>query len=203
MHRLVAMAVIALSAVACSDGSSGRHSALPSPITSPAVSPSAASSSPAASPSAAPAATVPAAAAAPVVCGAAQLSLTVVQGDSGAGQAHQQLVLKNKGATCTLHGYPGVSFIDAAGHLLGSPAAQSASGVRRVTLGAGGAAAALLTYSNAEAYADSRCRPQQASRVRVYPPGSKASLLAADAITVCSASDSGQLHIGAMEPFSG
>ena len=202
MRRLVAVSMVGLSAIACSShDASPRRSAEP-PATSgpsPAPSPSAVSPSAPGTSSPSPVAT----AAAPVVCAAAHLRLSVVQADSGAGQSHQQLVLRNSGDACTLHGYPGVSFVDANGRLMGSPAAESPATVRRVSLAHDGAAAALLTYSNADAYADSSCRPQQASRVRLYPPGLKASLLAADPIEVCTAVHSGQLHIGAMEPYGG
>jgi hypothetical protein len=122
-----------------------------------------------------------------------------VNGDSGAGQFHQRLVLTNNADTCTLHGYPGVSFVDAAGQLLGSPAAESKATVRRETLKTGGAVFAVLTYSNAQAYPDSTCRAKQADRVRVYPPGERQPLFAADPILVCSAPGSGQLHIGPIE----
>jgi hypothetical protein len=201
-RRLVVVTLVALSAAACSShGTTPRRSAEP-PASSPPVTPLSPSPvSPAATEISSPSPV--ATAAAPIVCAAADLTLSVVQADSGAGQSHQQLVLRNHGRTCTLHGYPGVSFVDAAGHLMGSPAAESPATVRRVTLVHRAAAAALLTYSNAEAFADSTCRPEQASRVRLYPPGSKASLLAADAIAVCTATHSGQLHIGAVEPYGG
>jgi hypothetical protein len=75
--------------------------------------------------------------------------------------------------------------------------------VRRVSLLTGGAASAVLTYSNAGAFPDSVCRPKQASRVRVYPPGDRTALLVSDPVLVCSAHGSGQLHIDPMEPGSG
>lgn len=120
----------------------------------------------------------------------------MTEGDGGAGQFHQPLVLTNRGGPCSLLGYPGVSFVDGAGRLLGSPADESTGPVRRVLLVPGGSATAVLTYSNAGAFPDSTCRPQQADRVRVYPPGDRVALLVADPILVCSAPGSGQLHIG-------
>jgi hypothetical protein len=75
--------------------------------------------------------------------------------------------------------------------------------VRRVSLLTGGAASAVLTYSNAGAFPDSVCRPKQASRVRVYPPGDRIALVVSDSILVCSARGSGQLHIDPMEPGRG
>jgi hypothetical protein len=122
-----------------------------------------------------------------------------VNGDSGAGQFHQRLVLTNHSTACTLHGYPGASFVDAAGRLLGSPADESKATVARQTLQPGGAVFAVLTYSNAQAYPDSTCRAEQADRVRVYPPGERQPLFAPDPVLVCSAPGSGQLHIGPIE----
>lgn len=133
------------------------------------------------------------------VCATAQLRLVVRDGDGGAGQFHQPLVLVNTGPRCSMHGYPGVSFVGAAGRQLGSPAAQTSAQVRRVFLAPQARASAVLTYSNAEAYPDSTCRPQQAARVRVYPPGSRVALEASDPLLVCSAPGSGQLHIGPMQ----
>lgn len=129
----------------------------------------------------------------------AQLRLSVRDADSGAGQAHQQVILTNRGGRCTLLGYPGLSFVDATGQMLGSSADESPATVRRVTLAPGAAAAAILTASNAHAYPDSACRPQQASRLRVYPPGDRAALLVADPVVVCAATGSKQLHIAPLE----
>jgi hypothetical protein len=144
----------------------------------------------------------PTAAAVPV-CTSAQLRLSIGSTDAGAGQFHQHLVLTNRGPLCSLHGYPGVSFLGADGRQLGDPAAMNQASVRRVFLPPGKSASAVLTYSNAGAFPDSACRPQQASSVRVYPPGERAALVAADSVLVCSAHGSGQLHIDPIESGSG
>ncbi|GAC1445816.1 MAG: hypothetical protein NVSMB55_28710 [Mycobacteriales bacterium] len=125
-----------------------------------------------------------------------QLTLAVRAGDSGAGQFHQQLVLTNRGAACTLSGYAGVSFLDGSGTTLGDPAAHSPGPVRRQTLRPGGTVSAILTYSNAAAYPAASCRPRTSARVRVYPPGSRLALQAPDSAEICSASGTGQLHVG-------
>jgi hypothetical protein len=54
---------------------------------------------------------------------------------------------------------------------------------------------ATLSIATAANYPDSVCRPQQASRVRVYPPGQRAFLTAVDPVAVCSAPRTGQLHV--------
>jgi hypothetical protein len=123
----------------------------------------------------------------------------VSPGDSGAGQFHQRVTLTNGGSRCTVYGYPGASFVDAAGKTLGSPAGHSTSSFGRVLLEHSQAATAVLTYSNAGAYPDSTCAPQQADRLRIYPPANRDALLVKDPILVCSMPGSGQLHIGPLQ----
>jgi hypothetical protein len=200
-QRLPVLVLALVFVAACSSDpqTPTRSAPIPSaPVTSAAAPPSSAASSlPTSSPSVAPQSSASVSAS---PCGSAALRLTVREGDSGAGQGHQLLVLVNRGAPCSLHGYPGVSFLDAGGRQLGSPAVQNPAPVRRVQLATGGSAAALLTYSNAEAYPDSSCRPKQASTVRVYPPGQRRPLTVADAVLVCSLTGAGQLRIGPMTP---
>jgi hypothetical protein len=137
------------------------------------------------------------------VCRSASLRLSLGRTDGGAGQFHQPLILTNRGAPCTLHGYPGVSFLDAAGRQLGSPAEMTPAPVKRILLPTGGSASAVLAYSNAEAYPDSTCRPAEAARVRVYPPGERVPLTVPDEVLVCAAPGSHQLHIEPMVAGSG
>jgi hypothetical protein len=200
LRRLGVFAVLSLAA--CSSHTAAPQQSSPTPSeSSPSPEPVATTTAPSAPPSTAPASAAPTAAATPV-CTAAQLRLTTVNADSGAGQFHQRIVLTNRAAACTLQGYPGVSFVDAQGNTLGSPAAKSGGAVRRVLLDPGGTAVAVLTYANAGAFPDSTCRPTTADRLRVYPPGSTVALLVKDPVLVCAASGSDQLHIGPIEVSS-
>jgi hypothetical protein len=192
-----AAGLLVLLAAACSASSppdqpapTQAASAVPSPSASAVASPS--TPPPVVASPSAPAVGLP-------VCGAAQLRLSVQDADSGAGQSHQRLLLTNRGGACTLHGYPGVSFVDAQGRTLGSPAGKSSGAVRRVRIAPGRSVFAVLTYSNAGAFPDSTCRPTEADRVRVYPPGSKVALFEKDAVLVCAAPGSEQLHIGPLQ----
>lgn len=193
VRPLATLLVVLAAGTACSSGSSPSPSPLPSPSEAASPSPLPSPSPVTASPSAAPSPTV----AALPACRTAQLRLSLGTTQGGAGQFHQPLVLTNTGARCSLYGYPGVSFLDAAGRQLGSPA-EAEPGTRKtlVVLAAGGAASAALTYSNAGAYPDSTCRPQEAATVRVYPPGERAALTTPDKVLVCSAPGSHQLRIG-------
>jgi hypothetical protein len=128
-------------------------------------------------------------------CRTSQLRLTVGTAEGAAGSQYQPLVLTNSGGSCTLHGYPGVSFLDASGRQIGEPAVMTRAATPRVVLRPGGRAMATLSIATAANYSDSACRPQQAARVRVYPPGQRAALTAADAVGICAAPGTGQLHI--------
>jgi hypothetical protein len=199
-NRTAILALLLVAGCTSSNGTAGPSA--PSITSLPAASPTSPASdaaSPSASPSASPGPTAP-----PLnPCPSVQLRLSIGTTEGGAGQFHQRLVVTNRGAPCSLHGYPGVSFLDDAGNQLGDPADMNAATVRRVFLAAGGSASAVLTYSNAGAFPDSTCRPKQASRVRVYPPGQRLALTAADGVLVCSAHGSRQLHIDPMEPGTG
>jgi len=132
-------------------------------------------------------------------CRTEQLVLSIGPSEGAAGTQYQPLVLTNRLATCTLHGYPGVSFLDAAGRQIGSPAQMTPAATHRVVLRPGERAIAMLSIAQAANYADSVCRPQQASRVRVYPPGQRGFLTTPDPVAICAAPGTGQLHTGPVE----
>ena len=115
-------------------------------------------------------------AAGPPTCGASALSLTLSPPLGSAGALHYELVFTNSSAsTCTLYGFPGVSFLDQAGHQIG-PASQRGNAAPRqlVTLAPAGRAYATLDVT------DPGIPPctggATVSAIRVYPPGSLASL---------------------------
>lgn len=136
-------------------------------------------------------------------CPTSQLTLSLGPIQGAAGTEYQPLRLRNRGRACTLTGYPGVSMLAADGHQIGVPAERAGPAARAVRLEAGGLATAVLSVANAGAFPDSACRPQQSSRVRVYPPGQRSALTVADAVAVCSASGSRQLHIAPVQPGNG
>jgi uncharacterized protein DUF4232 len=80
-------------------------------------------------------------------------------------------MFKNSSSSaCTLAGYPGVSFLDAAGRQVGEPAQRSATGgaPSTVTVAPGQTAYAALGVVDPGV---ANCTPATASAVRVYPPG--------------------------------
>jgi hypothetical protein len=93
------------------------------------------------------------------------------EGSAAAGTAYYKLKFTNlSGRKCTLLGYPGVSAIDLRGHQLGSAAGRTPPAGRRVTLGSGRTATALLGIAAAANFRSSACHRVNAAGLRVYPP---------------------------------
>lgn len=199
--RRLALLVLAGALTGCSGSSSGPPSPSPSASPLPSAVPTSAAPSLLPSPSAsATAGPVPSSAAALPFCTTAHLRLSLGAQQGAAGTTYQPLVLTNTGAPCTLHGYPGVSFLDASGRQIGSPAEYSPGPSPRVLLRTGGSANALLGIAQAGNYPDSVCRPRGAERVRVYPPGERVPLAVADEVQVCSVPGTHQLHVKPVTP---
>ncbi len=114
------------------------------------------------------------------------------------------LVLRNTGsATCTLQGWPGVSFVgETNGTQLGNAASEDrASAHPTVTLTAGQKAVAPLKITNTENYPSGQCDPISPDGLRVYPPGSKQSLfVAATEYTACRSTAVTVLDVQALVP---
>ncbi|MDL5205532.1 DUF4232 domain-containing protein [Streptomyces sp. ALI-76-A] len=81
-------------------------------------------------------------------CRTSELSASVGRDNPGAGQQNFPLVLTNtSGRTCTLRGYPGAAFLDAAGRQLGPDPKRSAGTAETVTLAPGKSAWAGLSFA--------------------------------------------------------
>ena len=97
-------------------------------------------------------------------------------------QNHTGLNLRNIGSTtCTLYGYPGVSYVAGAGGRQGGNAAtrqaDNTGGAEKVvTLAPGATASAPLDIIQAAVIDKSECKPVPVRGLRVYPPGEKAAL---------------------------
>ncbi|MFI0941649.1 DUF4232 domain-containing protein [Streptomyces sp. NPDC021020] len=115
------------------------------------------------------------------MCAASQLTASLGGSDGAAGSVYRYLLLTNHSATtCHLTGYPGVSVLDASGKQIGAPADRSPMDYAAVVLRPGEAASDTLRTANHLG----TCRPTSA-KVRVYPPGSRASLVVAGELTIC------------------
>ncbi|MFB9649436.1 DUF4232 domain-containing protein [Curtobacterium pusillum] len=138
-------------------------------------------------------------------CATSSLAGSIEAGSGGAaGSTYVHLVLRNTGATtCTLQGWPGVSFVgDTNGTQLGNAASEDrASAHPTVTLAAGQEAVAPLKITNSENYPSGKCDPVSPDGFRVYPPGSKQSLfVAATDYTACRSTDVTVLNVQALVP---
>jgi Protein of unknown function (DUF4232) len=124
-------------------------------------------------------------------CVAGQVTATLGAGSgSGAGHAFPALVFTNNGtSTCTVRGYPGVSFVgNSNGTQLGAAATREAAGIpiTTLTLAPGASAHAQLSIAMAGNYDAATCKPKVADGLRVYPPDDTNSLfVATTAYTAC------------------
>ena len=142
------------------------------------------------------------AAAGPVPCTAAMLSGAVedVPGGGAPGGVYRALVLTNSSAdsTCTMAGFPGVSYLDAAGTQVGAAAARAENGQAvPVTLAPGQSAAAELQETVAQKYGE--CQVQPTASLLVYPPEDTTSLTIAYPSTGCLNGDIELLHVGVVQ----
>ncbi|MEU8934029.1 DUF4232 domain-containing protein [Streptomyces sp. NPDC048409] len=108
-------------------------------------------------------------------CHTSELSASVGGNDPGAGQENFPIVFTNtSGRTCTVRGFPGAAFVDAAGGQLGpDPSRESGSTPATVTLKPGGSAWAGLTFSNPEISGAKTATP---AALKVTPPDERDAL---------------------------
>ncbi|MBP3044750.1 DUF4232 domain-containing protein [Arthrobacter jiangjiafuii] len=182
--------------------SSSPSSSSPSASASPSASGGAVRSSPAPTPSPTDAAPVPDS---PVACSAALLSGSAedTAGGGAAGSVYRTLVLTNvSAAPCTAApGYPGVSYLDAAGQQIGAAATRSTDGPAAggsLVLEPGQSAVAELRETRAQNYGDS-CQAQPATQLLVYPPEDLESVAIAHEALACANSDVELLSVGTLQ----
>ncbi|HUX69756.1 MAG TPA: DUF4232 domain-containing protein [Cellulomonadaceae bacterium] len=202
--RAGAVAGIAATLAACAaaGSSGGATSSVPAPATiatpaSPTTSaPSTSASASASSPGIPPCATS-------ALTGAVDLTAA----GAAAGSTFYPLDLTNTSAsTCSLEGYPGVSFVTGpSGTQIGDPARRNpVTAPTTVTLDTGQVAHATLQVAEAGNYDQTQCMPVMAHYLRIYPPGQTAALVVPFTTQACSAtlpaSIGGQLGITVMQP---
>ena len=124
----------------------------------------------------------------PAACRLSSLQISLSDPLGSAGALHYEFRFTNTSlSTCTLYGFPGVSFLDAAGGQIG-PAAQEGTAAPRqlVTLPPGATGYATLDVTDPGI--PPCAGPGRVADVRVFPPGSyTAALLAPPGVMqVCS-----------------
>lgn len=110
-------------------------------------------------------------------CLTKNLSFSIGAADGAAGSVYEPLRMTNNGtATCTVYGYPGVSFVTAGtGDQVGAAASRNPQhSAATVTLAPGATAESIVQVVNHMNYSPSQCKAASVSGFRVYPPGEKA-----------------------------
>ena len=147
-------------------------------------------------------------------CRAANLKVSVGGGGgAGASNDHIGLNFRNAGpVSCTLYGYPGVSWVAGAdGHQVGDAATRvpnsTGSREKTVTLASGAVASAPLDIVQGAAIGTGQqCDPVPVRGLRVFPPGEKAALFlplptGSGGYGECSAKTStSTLNVGWLQP---
>src|SRR5215469_4438440 len=123
-------------------------------------------------------------------CLASGLQAQVGDSQGAAGTIYEVINLTNtSNATCTLYGYPGVSFVTSVGGSeVGKPATKNPVVAKTlVTLVPGGQAAFLLGVHDVGAFPS--CKIVNVDWLRIYPPGDYGSINVQDKSQVCSNMD--------------
>jgi hypothetical protein len=118
-------------------------------------------------------------------CHSNELTLSLGNPDIAAGNVYVPIVLRNSSArSCAVAGYPGVSLLDAAGAMIGTPATREPGFPAHAVRLAPGQAASTAIHTANQGIAPGGCWPPS-SRVRVFPPNELDALEVAGAVTVC------------------
>jgi hypothetical protein len=142
----------------------------------------------------------------PQPCTTAQLSLSLTGANGAAGSTYFTLNLLNNttATTCTVTGYPGVSFVTGdGGTQVGTAATRDPSTpVATVTLAPGHAAQSVLRVVDPGVFDTATCQPVATRGLRIYPPGQTAAGFVADPSTACSSASLPEpaLFVGAAQP---
>lgn len=178
---------VAMAAVLAACGNSPSDNAVPQSAGSAPPS----SSSPVPSPSPAPASsTVQQAAPQPDdgICKSKDVQLSLGTGDGAAGTVYRPLLIKNtSGKTCTIQGYPGISYVAGEdGHQVGKDAYRDGTKGEAITLTNGQSAVADIGFVQVRNFDSAVCQPTEIKGLRVYLPQETASNFVAAPGTGCA-----------------
>jgi hypothetical protein len=139
-------------------------------------------------------------------CKVADLKLSLGGGDAAAGTAHRHLVFTNKGRrTCTIQGFPGVSYVAGDdGHQVGPAAYRVGKKGPVVTLKPGGSAYSDIGFVQVRNFDPDVCKPTEVRGLRVYPPHEYDSMFVANPGTGCAGTPPGnQLTVATVQAGTG
>jgi hypothetical protein len=121
--------------------------------------------------------------------------------DGTAGSVYYQIEFTNVSTQrCSLVGYPGVSAVNAANHIIGGAAARTPATPHVVDLAVGASAEAALQVTITGNFSASACEPQTARGLRVYAPNATTSDVIPFPFSTCANAHTLSLHIGPVRP---
>lgn len=140
----------------------------------------------------------------PQACATAELTLSLGQPNGAAGSTYVTLTLTNVGAsTCTVDGYPGVSYVSGSnGTQVGASAQRDpASPSSTVTLPHGQSAHSQVRIVNPYDFNAAACKITPVQGFRIYPPGQTTAGFVRDPGNACSSRTlpSPTLFVGAVQ----
>jgi len=142
----------------------------------------------------------------PAACPTSALQVRKGLAQGAAGSIYVAIEFVNiSSVTCSLFGFPGVSFVTASsgGSQIGLAASESSTTPRQlVILAPGTTGHALLRIVQAGNYPASRCHPVTAQWLRIYPPNQTAPAVLAYTAQTCS-KPVHILSVGVVQPGSG
>ena len=144
----------------------------------------------------------------PAACTTSGLSVKLGAANGAAGSSFIPIVFTNTtGSSCSLLGYPGVSFVTGqGGSQIGSAAARVATQpANNIVLAAGGVANASLRVVDAQNFSSSACQLTTASTLKIFPPDQTAPLYISYTSKTCASTSSAYqiLYIQTVGPGDG
>jgi hypothetical protein len=139
--------------------------------------------------------------AAAAACVSSDLQAKLGQAQGAAGTFYQVVVFTNtSSASCTLYGYPGVSFVTGVGgHVIGAPATRNmALGDVLVTVQPGAQASTLVGVEDVGALPPSKCHVGKADWLQIYAPGDTGALYVQYSAQVCTNASQTFMRVGAV-----
>jgi hypothetical protein len=128
--------------------------------------------------------------------------LETEMGGGAAGSVYRQIIFTNTAdEECGITGYPGVSYVDAAGNQVGAPADREPGESPEVILAPGDSAIAPVKQTNAENYGGD-CQLTDTIGLRVYPPNDTGSLIVDQVGTACASEDIVLMTVAPTKPLA-
>jgi hypothetical protein len=127
-------------------------------------------------------------------CKAADLKLGVGQSEGAAGTVYRSVLFTNKSnRSCTIQGFPGVSYVTGDdGHQVGPAAVRVGAKGAVITLSPGATAQAPVGFTQVRNFDSAACKPTPVKGLRIYPPHDTASMFLPMDGTGCAGNPPGQ-----------